>query len=56
MFYVIQTFPVPDCQTGQIGCSQGRCLNAFRTYNIRLQDIRLELHKEIIGTGAAVHL
>ena len=52
-------FPVPPVAGGkscQVRRSQRGCLNAFRAKNITIENIRLKLHKEVVGACTAIHL
>lgn len=52
---LLQALPVAYRQARQVCGSQCRCFNAAGPHNVCLQQIRLELHQEIIRTGAAIH-
>ena len=54
--HILLARPEAHGQSRQIGGAQGRGLHTDRAVNLRLQNVRLELHQEIVGTGAAVHL
>ena len=56
LFYIVFILPVSDCQSGKKCRAHRRCFNALRPDHLRMQNIRLELHQEIVGAGTAIHL
>lgn len=48
--------PIAYCQTCKIGSAHGSGFNADRAFHLNIDDVRLRLHQEAVGTGTAINL
>ena len=54
--HILFACPVANCKACQVSSSHGCSLYTFRAMYWSLDNIRLDLHQQIAGAGAAVHL
>ena len=56
LFDLINGTPVPDGEAGEVACAHGRGLRDFGADDRRAENVRLELHHQVVPGGAAIDL